>query len=88
MYTTVLPATSCPACWQPKDDLSRHYCTPCHEEFNRDYTEPHGPDCCDDTTCRLCFSQTGDNDHPDDHDTDPDYDEPYGADDFRGDVGL
>jgi len=87
MYGDVLPATTCPSCWQRKDDLTKYYCTPCQTEFNRDYIEPHGPHCCEDLTCRLCFAQTGDDDHPD-FDTDDDYDEPYGDDDFRKDVGL
>jgi hypothetical protein len=86
MHTT-LPPTTCPACWQRKDDLAGHYCAPCRDEFSREYGDPHGPDCCEDLQCRLCFSQTGDNDF-DGPEVDEDHDEPYGDRDFREDVGL
>jgi hypothetical protein len=53
---------------------------------SNDGIEPHGPDCCEDLKCRLCFSQTGDDDRPE-PEADEDYDEPYGDRDFQRDVG-
>lgn len=87
MYGDIISTTTCPACWQHKDDPAKHYCTPCQIEFNREYGPEHGPDCCEDLACRLCFSQTGDNDRPE-VEVDEDYDEPYGESDFREDAGF
>lgn len=86
---TVLPITTCPACWQHKDAL-KYYCEPCQERLDIEdgYDEPHGVGACEDLRCRLCYGWDDEVDRDIPEDFDPDYDEPYGERDFREDVGL
>lgn len=83
---TTLPVTSCPSCWQRKDDPAKHYCTPCQAMFNDDYPPEHEDGACENLKCRLCYDQ--DDDDRGVPDTDDDYDEPYGDRDFERDVNL